>query len=499
MKRNITLSMIVRNEEKYLRECLESVQGIIDKIVLVDTGSNDNTIGIASEFGAEIYHFEWCNDFAAARNFALKKSAGDWILYMDADERLSPGSREKLRSAAEKYAEGKFAIRCLVNSVDEKRGNPKLMKYTRFFRNSTEISFTGKVHEQIDDSLLKQNYTFIDSDIEIVHLGYNIEKTGINEKARRNLSLLLEEYAANPSPYYEYHLGLTYGILENKTKSAEFFARAIKSNSLSREYRTVCYINLAVFCSYEKMDFAEADDMIQKGLKLDPDNVMLNLVASEIYGKTGKTGKALELCVFAFKNNKKMEEDKLSSSIFGVYMNPRKIIYRGLFLALQMQDQKIFEFFLNEADADMKSVVLTMLNRKELNGVQSDWMRSEINDFSSDILLLLSEINSASVSVFNTLRQISEKYPEEPRYLMTLGSICFKKNDLKGAAEYYQKAMKAGGKDPSPVFYLISAYVAMNDLSPIPDLLEYADRQFGSIPVFKEKMEQLKQKLLGVL
>jgi len=84
----LTLSMIVKNEEANLRDCLESVKDVVDEIVLVDTGSTDKTIRIAEEFGAKIYRFNWINDFSAARNFALKQSTGDWILYLDADEGL---------------------------------------------------------------------------------------------------------------------------------------------------------------------------------------------------------------------------------------------------------------------------------------------------------------------------------------------------------------------------------------------------------------------------
>ena len=76
----ISLSMIVKNEEKYLRDCLESVKGVVDEIILVDTGSTDSTVRIAQEYGAKIFNFEWINDFSAARNYSLDQCSGDWIL-----------------------------------------------------------------------------------------------------------------------------------------------------------------------------------------------------------------------------------------------------------------------------------------------------------------------------------------------------------------------------------------------------------------------------------
>ena len=158
--------MIVKNEEKYLRECLNSVKDIIDEIIIVDTGSTDDTINIAKEFNAKIYNYIWIEDFSDARNFALNKSTGDWILYLDADERLSAKSINKLKNIIKKNELSGY--RCIVNSIDDINGKPNLMRYTRLFHNNPSIRFKGKIHEQIDDSLLENGYKISDTDIEII-------------------------------------------------------------------------------------------------------------------------------------------------------------------------------------------------------------------------------------------------------------------------------------------------------------------------------------------
>ena len=84
----LSVCMIVRDEEKNLPRCLESVESVADELIIVDTGSKDNTISIAKDFGAKIFHFEWCDDFSAARNQYLKYATGNWILQIDADEEL---------------------------------------------------------------------------------------------------------------------------------------------------------------------------------------------------------------------------------------------------------------------------------------------------------------------------------------------------------------------------------------------------------------------------
>src|ERR1051325_8465006 len=86
----LSICMIVRDNEDTLARCLESVRPIADEIVVVDTGSKDSTVGIAENFGAIIGNFEWCDDFAAARNAALRLATCKWVLSIDADEWLSP-------------------------------------------------------------------------------------------------------------------------------------------------------------------------------------------------------------------------------------------------------------------------------------------------------------------------------------------------------------------------------------------------------------------------
>lgn len=87
-----------KNEERYLAQCLSSVKDVIDEIIIVDTGSTDKTLEIAKSFNAKIFNFDWINDFSAARNFALNKCSGDWILYLDADEELNPKSLDDLNN-----------------------------------------------------------------------------------------------------------------------------------------------------------------------------------------------------------------------------------------------------------------------------------------------------------------------------------------------------------------------------------------------------------------
>src|SRR5271156_3302650 len=98
----ISLCMIVRDEAAMLPGCLESVRGAVDEMIVVDTGSRDATIRVAEGAGAWVLPFEWIDDFAAARNHGIARATGEWVLVLDADERLAPGAPEGLRAAVAK-------------------------------------------------------------------------------------------------------------------------------------------------------------------------------------------------------------------------------------------------------------------------------------------------------------------------------------------------------------------------------------------------------------
>ena len=135
----ISVSMIVKNESAMLRRCLESIKGV-DEIVVVDTGSVDNTKEVAREFTDKVYDFAWCDDFSAARNFALSKCTSDWVLSIDADEFMEPGGVEKLRKH---LFTAKETIGIQMRSVSNTYHVP------RCFRNIPTLQWQGRVHELV--------------------------------------------------------------------------------------------------------------------------------------------------------------------------------------------------------------------------------------------------------------------------------------------------------------------------------------------------------------
>jgi tetratricopeptide (TPR) repeat protein len=153
----ISLCMIVRDEAATLARTLGSVKGIVDEIVVVDTGSTDDTVAIAHAHGAQVHSFTWTGDFAAARNESLRHASGDWVLVLDADEVLLPETAQVIQQLDQGTALGDIPAQDVlaVNLMRLELGAPQApyTLITRYFRRLPEIHFHRPYHETVDDSI----------------------------------------------------------------------------------------------------------------------------------------------------------------------------------------------------------------------------------------------------------------------------------------------------------------------------------------------------------
>jgi len=270
--------MIVKNEEMFLEGCLESVRDVVDEIVIVDTGSTDKTLEIAQKFNAKIYHFQWIDDFAAARNESLKHCTGRWILYLDADERLKIDNPKAFREFLEQLPDDIGGINCIIQSEHWKLdGDSEVHRggYPRLFRNLgyPRIQFRGRVHEQISPSLLENNKSFINSDILIEHLGYNREREIMEEKIKRNYRLLLQHVKEEPTNGYAwYQLGQTLAQMRLIKEAEEAIRLAIQCGNLSKSVMASASATLAQLTGNQKK-FEEALKWAEISLENAPDQI----------------------------------------------------------------------------------------------------------------------------------------------------------------------------------------------------------------------------------
>ena len=273
MAKKISLCMIVKNEGQTLSRCLDSVLSIVDEIIVVDTGSTDSTCEIAHQYGANLHHFPWNDNFSDARNASLELAQGDWILFLDADEELSPDSREILiRLIENETIEGYFVK--IMNHLGKEgwiETVPDLV--FRLFRNKKEYRFRGAIHEQIADVILEKNSKAryqVAEDLIIIHHGYLDEVIEEKDKKYRNLKLIEKELQLNPNNrLLQFHCGVELFRAERYAEAATVLIQSATDIDPNTIYlpKLIRYIVMAQQSSDQ---LHEALNSATLGLKLFP-------------------------------------------------------------------------------------------------------------------------------------------------------------------------------------------------------------------------------------
>ncbi len=188
---DVTAILIVKNEEQRLPTCLASLKGVASQIVVVDTGSTDRTVEIAEGFGATLGYFEWCDDYAAARNESLKLATGQWALWIDADEELNPAAVPAINRAIVRPQFGGYYTEIVNFTDDRTNSNEFVHSAIRLFRNVPGVKFTEAIHEQVKPSLVDLGLPWATIDGRfIAHHGYRPSEMEAKGKIDKTIALL---------------------------------------------------------------------------------------------------------------------------------------------------------------------------------------------------------------------------------------------------------------------------------------------------------------------
>ncbi|WP_282938800.1 glycosyltransferase [Paenibacillus sp. RC67] len=238
--------MIVKNEEKYLEKCLNSVKGVIDELIIVDTGSTDRTLEIAIHYKAKIFNFEWTHDFAAARNYSIQQASCDYILQLDADEYFD----ENIDLQKDLKDENDYYSMRIKNYNSD--GGAHYHEAIRLFKRNRGLYYEGKLHEHLN---ILNNSGLIGGKTKsyINHTGYLKDIVQEKGKLERNLLIMEEELKDNPSPYNLYNMGKVFMTQNQYEKALDYFKKSYeKADNMSYVYQLFlymlsCYRNLSRF------------------------------------------------------------------------------------------------------------------------------------------------------------------------------------------------------------------------------------------------------------
>jgi tetratricopeptide (TPR) repeat protein len=240
--------MIVRNEERFLRDALASVAGCVDEICIADTGSTDGTVAIAESFGAKLTSITWRDDFAWARNAALDLATGAWVLVLDADERLAPGSRDALAALRHVRPDGQGRwIRCRNLNDAGREIVASTNAIVRIFPRDPAIRYRGRLHEFVAREGEERTIAAITTPIEILHYGYLPDVMNERQKSERNLRVSRAALEAAPDdPALAYNFAMSALLAGERAQASEQLERVVTlTRGMPRGFRPMALATLA--------------------------------------------------------------------------------------------------------------------------------------------------------------------------------------------------------------------------------------------------------------
>src|SRR5439155_1879619 len=210
-----SVCFIVRDNARTVAAAIESIRPWVDEIIVVDTGSTDETPAICLAMGASVIRFPWVDDFSAARNESLRHARGEWIFWMDSDDTIDPECGRKLRELACRPTSASLMghviqVHC-PGPGENGQADVTEVDHVKLFRNLTELRFEGRIHEQILPAIRRLGGEVAWTDLFVTHSGYDHTSEGQVRKKDRDLRLLhLEHQERGDHTFTLFNLGMTY-------------------------------------------------------------------------------------------------------------------------------------------------------------------------------------------------------------------------------------------------------------------------------------------------
>ncbi len=336
----ISLCMIVKNEEKYIEQCLKSASLLVDEIIIVDTGSTDDTLKIAKQFQPKIFQFTWENDFGKARNYSLAQASGEWILVLDADESLYIEDIQKLKEILQKTKASGIGLK-FHNFIDEdSEENYNTHVGVRIFKNHC-FHYQGAIHEQLVPESKAIDIHMETTDVRVRHFGYLKSNAG-KRKRERNIPIIQKLLDENPEDSFQlFNMGNEHMSDEDYNKALFYFEKAYKNKNTSLSYCPHLIFRRAVCLHYLKRD-EESLKILNEGIVLYPQCIDYEYLRGQIY----KSHKQYSLAIESFEKCISSGSAPLSLTFLSDTEGFRSLVELGRIYFLQDDFVKALSFYL---------------------------------------------------------------------------------------------------------------------------------------------------------
>lgn len=289
----ITVCMIAKNEDNHIEECLKRLRPCKFEIVVVDTGSVDRTIEIARKYTDKVFHFDWCDDFSAARNFSIEQASNDWVLIIDCDEYLENVNLADVENAISQEENIDSVGIILRNNPYSIQGVRSIMtEYIGRLFNRKHCHYEGIIHEQVRTLAGKEPETF-HIPLTFYHEGY-VSESDKRMRATRNLEMLLRDLdLKGPNPYIYFQLGQNYISLNDLEKAAYYSKLGLDMNADPHSAFVQSMAETYGYCLIELSKYDSAMSLLEKYDLFSHSADFVYLIGM-IYMKKGMLENALE-------------------------------------------------------------------------------------------------------------------------------------------------------------------------------------------------------------
>lgn len=463
--RTLGLCMIVKDEEENIVDCIKPLVDILDEIIVIDTGSRDNTKSLVKKMGAKVVDFPWKEDFSLARNESIRHSTTDYIIWLDADDRINEKSAQRLLQLKKRLSPLKDeAYYFIIQSISPVDGNTKFYQI-RLFPRVKGIQFEGKIHESLNFSLKRMGIKTRYEDITIEHIGYQ-DKKRCFQKIERNLNILKEELEKEPENLVlHFHTARTLAGLE-RYREAILHLKKIVENPLIRKKEEEFYLQASIYMGKYYIDLNEYDKafIIFEELSNDfSDRFLVHFFKG--------------LCLFQLKDTKgAMNAIKKSINLpMKVQLLPfssEQISFHQYFILgkclLEIGDKKgAKEMFLKSINGyreEFKSIeelaILSLSEGLFDEAIQyyQDLIRRGIENDRIYINLGLAYKKKGFIEKsIMSLERALQMNPKRIEAILNLGHLFFEKKDYRKAEELFEKAIQLNS-------HIIDARLALSEI-----------------------------------
>ena len=294
----LSLCMIVRDNQEIIEECLLSIRPWVDEMIVVDTGSTDRTAELAAALGAGVSRFSWIDDFSAARNESLKRARGEWLFWMDSDDVIDEQNGRRLKAVAEAaHAPSTLGHVMQVHCPGPggaAAGDLTVVDHVKLFRNRPDLRFEGRIHEQILPAIRRAGGDVAWTDIYVEHKHGAVSPAGKARKCARDLRILeLDIAERGEHPFVLFNLGMTYAEMDEPASAAAYLQRSIAASGPDESHLRKAY-GLLIPCLLQTERASQAAAAFDAAIRCFPDDPEIRFRGAVLAHQQGRRELAIQ-------------------------------------------------------------------------------------------------------------------------------------------------------------------------------------------------------------